>query len=64
MILSQADIGLLKELKAAGERGCIIRGFNNATCALPPGEGRLRDGTPDRPRVSPIGSHSVAETRF
>jgi hypothetical protein len=25
MILSQADIGLLKELKAAGERGRIIR---------------------------------------
>ena len=28
MILSQADIGLLKELKAAGERGRIMRGFN------------------------------------
>jgi hypothetical protein len=28
MILSQADIGLLKELKAAGERGRTIRAFN------------------------------------
>ena len=28
MILSQADIGLLKELKAAGERGRTVRAFN------------------------------------
>jgi hypothetical protein len=28
MILSQADIGLLKELKAAGQRGRTVRAFN------------------------------------
>ena len=64
MILSQADVGLLKELKAAGERGRTVRTADTQLVLDRLAKGGFVVARPVGLSWSDTGSHSAAMTLY